>query len=42
MEKLDLTENEKSDLFAVFSPAHRRMETREGGAIAEVYIIFSL
>lgn len=42
MEKLDLTENEKSDLFAVSSPAHCRMEEREGGAIVEVYITFSL
>lgn len=40
MEKLDLTEDEKSDLFVVFSPAHCRMEKREGGAIVEVYIIF--
>lgn len=42
VEKLDLTENEKSDLFAVLSPARCRMEKREGGAIAEVYIIISL
>lgn len=39
MQQLDLTENEKSDLFAVFSPADCRMEKREGGAIGEVYII---
>lgn len=42
MKKLDLTENEKSDLFAVFSPARCRTEKREGGAIVEVYIILSL
>lgn len=42
MEKWDLTDNRKSNLFAIFSPAHCRMEKREGGAIVEVYIILFL
>lgn len=37
-EKKDL--NQKSDLFAVFSPAHCRMGKREGGVIVEVYMSF--